>query len=215
MSKSGSIELTMDRTEMVSIVDSLPADTRDRITLIDMLTAPHRAAPCGFDVYDDGVFVTIEVLLDADHDELHETILQIAGDVRCFSRDGKPLLQARFLRDSRRDPADSRIGPMDAWPAGTGAIAVDFHDTTCCTAQRFAALLAMAKDVRGLGRTVYFLHTPPHLRLYAEVCGGTHLLPIKREMVGPRLPDVLSEPRRYELDSGKPVESQTTRVPEI
>lgn len=186
----------MDRPPTVSIVGSFPADTRDRITLIDALTAPHRAAPDGFEVHDDGVFVTIEVLLDADQDELHETILQIAGDVRCISRDGRPLLQARFLRDGRRDPADLRIGPMDAWPAGIGDIAVDFHDTTCCTARRFEVLLAMAENARDLGRTVYFLHTPPHLRLHAEVCGGAHLLPIKREMVGPRLPDVLLELRR-------------------
>ena len=180
-----------------STVDTLPADARDRVTLLDALTANRRTPSReSFRVGDDGDLVTVEVLIDDDDDELHDELLGVVEDVRCLDRNGRPILQARFFRDGRRDAGDHVVSPTDPWPEGEAPIAVEFHGALACPPRRLETLLELADVASRSGRVVYFLNLPAPLRLHAEVCGAPYLVPIKREKAGPRLPEVLSESRR-------------------
>jgi hypothetical protein len=179
-----------------STVETLPSDARDRVALIEALTGNRRAPSReSFQVDDSDDLITIEVLIDDDDDALHQELLGVVADVRCFGREGRTILQARFFRDGRRDQDDEVVTPADLWPAGDSTIAVDFHDAAPCSPRHFETLLDLAEAADGVGRTVYFLNVPPCLRMHAEVCGAPFLVPIKREKVGPHLPEVLTRPR--------------------
>lgn len=180
-----------------STVNALPLDAQERIALLDALTANRRApSRDAFQIDLDGELVAVEILIEADDNALHDELLSIVGDVRCLERDGRPMLEARFFRDGRRDRGHHLVRPDDVWPSDSAPLAVDFHDALEVTVARFEALLASANAAREDGRTVYFVNLPRHLRMHAEVCLGTSLLPIKRERVGPLLPEVLSDPGR-------------------
>jgi DNA-binding response OmpR family regulator len=186
-------ELARPRTEAQATAEpDLPTDARDRIRLLLALAGD--PDPESTQVIDDGSFVSLEARLTGSQEaELlacMPLVERICGDVRILGN-GRPLLQARFYRDSRGDEAVCILSPSETWPRESTALAIDF-DSAQCSPARFRDLVRQARESEQKGRSVAFLNVPGHLRLYLEVLGEAHDMP-KRERAGPRLPEVLTE----------------------
>lgn len=184
----------MQTGDLANLLRALPMDARDRIRLVDALTIASRAPGAdAFRVQIDGEMVQFEVDLIQEDEDLHGALLTHFGDVRCLDRESGPMLKAQFYRDGRRDGSDCVVAPNEAWPRSTLPLAVDFDRTGACPVERFESLWNQATMARHEGRVVYFLNVPSHLRMLADGRGAEALAVVRRDFVGPRLPDVLAQ----------------------
>jgi CheY-like chemotaxis protein len=160
----------------------LPVDVQDRIRLL-----LHGVRTRGVAIDDDGTFVTVTV--DTSDGALPDptlvqhlggdwAVLPAAGDVGCRGR-------WRCYRDGRPESVHTVIGPHDAWPRRGGPIGVDLHAHPL-TPRELLALLDAVGQARAQGHHVHLLNVPSHLRLWLELVGRAHELPM-RTCSGPRL----------------------------
>ncbi|MEE2888083.1 MAG: response regulator [Planctomycetota bacterium] len=172
---------------------ALPIDAQERVALIRaMVRSRHEVGDEAVTVREDGTLVTVEARLSHDDDQLQESVSKIGGDVRCLERGGQAILEIRFFRSGQREETDRLIGPHEPWPEEDGTVAVDFSRADHCAPMRFVELLDRAEAAHQFGRSAYFLNVPAHLRLYLELLGRAHVMPM-RETAGPALPAVITE----------------------
>ncbi len=161
---------------------ALPPDAQDRIRLLLCGLAPVEVA-----IDDDGTFVTATVdfgdgLLPQD-----TVLARLGGDwsVSATAEAGHRRGRWRFYRDGRPESVDVVIGPSDAWPPGSSPFAIDLHGHVL-EPQALLALLDSIAYAHGRGRQVHVVNVPGHLRLWLELLGRAHELPM-RTCSGPRL----------------------------
>ncbi len=168
-------------------VAQLPADTRDRIRLAcALLDAADNA-----ELLDDGAFVLLRAPLNNDDSKVLERLELLGGDLRVLELGGTPCAELRLFRDSRPDDLDAlHIG--DAWPPAPDPIVVDLDTHEPCSPWVFEQVVEELAEEQRRGRVVRLLNVPTHLRLYMEILGKHHLLPMRTKS-GPQLPEVLAE----------------------
>lgn len=166
----------------------LPADTRDRVTLVLALLGD----PQDVEILDDGSFTTVKVRVVDLSDERIAQIELIGGDLRVWGPSDGQRLELRLYRNGRPASIGLACSPWADWPDDQQECAVDLSCPRVPTPAEFLQLLERVQRARDSGREVRLLNVPPHLRLYAEISGRGHDMP-NREKAGPRLPEVLAE----------------------
>ncbi|MEZ5966907.1 MAG: response regulator [Planctomycetota bacterium] len=155
----------------------LPVDARDRVHL---LLEELQGSDVRID--DDGTFVTVTFRSPAASRSTPLT-LRLGGDwlpVRSDTSAGPGAdseLRWRCHRDGRPRGAGCVLAPDDAWPA-RGDFAIDLHGHRVGTAA-MTRLLDRVVRVRATGRKVHLLNVPGHLRLFLELTGRAHDLPMR------------------------------------
>lgn len=166
----------------------LPVDTQDRVRLV---LAEFAADDVEIEIDDDGTFVTVSFRTGSPA-AAGAVMAHLGGDWRLDSTvDGAGARRVgtrvrwRGYRDGRPAGVAHVIAPDAVWP-DTGAFAIDLHDRPMTT-EALTALLAGVAQARAIGREVHLLNVPGHLRLFLELTGRAHELPM-RTCTGPRLP---------------------------
>jgi CheY-like chemotaxis protein len=164
-------------------IDALPLDVREVVAAalehVD-LTAAH--------VCDDGTYVTLVAPSNA---LALAAWRELGGDFRQFERDGRHLLQIRWLRDGRPDAAMQVVGVQDPWPATAAAFAIDFAGQAPQDTE-WPKILRRVESARAAGVHVCFLNLPYSARVAIETSADRHFLPMK-ERIGPRIPPALAD----------------------
>lgn len=170
----------------------VPEDCAARIRLIEALAEAHVAATAaGMQILDDGTYVQVCLDLNEPCPDLRAALEPLGGDLRELQTEAGLRLELRFFRDGRAAGQDAVVGPGQDWPEQVGSLGVDFDDGPAVSPARFLELVELRNSAVAAGRHVYFMNVPAHLRLYLEVLGKAHDMPM-REQAGPRLPEVLS-----------------------
>jgi len=160
---------------------ALPGDVRDRVTL---LLACCKGRLLALD--DDGTFVTATIELPPAAAPIDALLVRLGGDWTIHvGPNGAQRGCWRAYRDGRPAAVEAVIAPGVPWPDGSAPFAIDLAAGTCDP----EAFLALAGDVaraRAAGREVHLLNVPGHLRLWLELAGRAHQLPM-RTCSGPRL----------------------------
>lgn len=168
-----------------SVIATLPVDAQDRVRLLLAVMTPDQA-----EVDDDGTFVTVSFrpgaqipdpgLLDRlGGDWMPELAALIDG-----GSDRPTSVRWRCYRDGRPAGVTKVIAPAAPWPQD-GSFAIDLHDRRVSAAD-LVAVLDRIIDARAAGHVVHVLNVPGHLRLFLELTGRAHELPM-RACSGPRL----------------------------
>lgn len=159
---------------------SLPTDTQDRIRLL-----LHGLSPSSVEIDDDGTFATVTIALADGVAPPHTLLARLGGDwSQTWTREGRPIGRWRSYRDGRPPWVTAVIGPDDPWPA-CNAFAIDLHGRHV-PLDAMLALLDRADAAHAADREVHLLNVPGHLRLWLELLGRAHRLPM-RTCSGPRL----------------------------